>query len=141
METRGRKSEAEREVSNLIAPVRLERPEPPDYLSAAEAVEWRVIVARMPADWFKAEHLSLLAAHCGHVWRGRELAADLRAQARETDDELKRYERLQRMVDIENRAALTHATKLRLTHQSRYDEKKAFTATRDLAGARPWEVR
>ncbi len=50
------------------------RPDPPRDLTAGQAVEWRAIVRRMPADWFPRETHGLLADYCRHVLRSRKIA-------------------------------------------------------------------
>lgn len=135
MEQRGRKSELEREVANL-ALVSETRPEPPDHLRKAEAAEWRTIVGRMPAGWFRAENYGLLEALCGHVCRLRQINGELAEQSIEGEG-FDRYNRLSIAADRESRAAAMCATKLRLTLQSQYDEKAAHRSASRTSG-RPW---
>lgn len=138
METRGRKSESEREVAQLVA-VRDDRPEPPADLTAEQAEEWRAVVGRMPASWFKREHYGMLSAYCRHVCRSRAVEKEL---AMQPIDDLERYEKLARGAERETRSMIACARTLRLTHQSQYDEKKAHRTVQNQSagGGRPWET-
>ncbi len=143
METRGRKSESEREIAPLVASlaaVSETRPEPPAYLREAEAAEWRTVVGRMPAGWFRAENFGLLEALCGHVCRLRQINAELAEQSIEGED-FERYNRLSIAAERESRAAAMCATKLRLTLQSQYDEKAAHRSASRQNFERPWNTK
>lgn len=140
---RGRKSAAELSV---IAPVeRLgDRPEPPICLNDRAVDEWRRVVNRMPSDWFTDETLSLLQAFCEHVAEGEALQLMVEKVRRKamTDDEcFKRYKELCAMKEAQTRAALSCATKMRLTQQSSYTTKASGTAKAGSAGGlKPWET-
>jgi len=138
---RGRKS------ALALAPVTVlpgQRPQPPASLTPAQAERWQRIVASKPADWFQAESFPLLEAYLVAA----DLAATLKA---EIDRFAKRRGRLagKRLADFralarEHREAsdtlMRLATKMRLTQQSRYTEKKAGTAARNGAKALPWQT-
>lgn len=140
---RGRKSAAELEV---IAPViRLgDRPEPPACLNDRGQDEWRRVVNRMPSDWFTDETLSLLQAFCEHVSEGEALQLMIervRKLAMTDDEAFDRYRKLCAMKEAQTRAALSCATKMRLTQQSSYTDKASGTAKRASTGGRkPWEA-
>jgi phage terminase small subunit len=140
MAARGRRSASSLTVVPQITP---SRPEPPAELSAAAAEEWRAVVARMPADWFTREVQPLLAAFCQHSVRARDLGQQLDALgagALADEEGIRLYDRLAKMADRESRAMGLLATKLRLTHQSRYTPQRAGTAARNAgSGRRPWE--
>src|SRR5262245_10001598 len=137
METRGRKSEADREVAQLVH-ARDDRPEPPADLTSRQAEEWRAVVGRMPSGWFKREHYGTLAAYCRHTCRAEDVEKELASASLATD--LERYEKLARAAERETRSLIAAARTLRITHQSQYDEKKAHrTVQNQGGGGKPWD--
>jgi phage terminase small subunit len=140
MKQRGRKSEASREVASLT--LESDRPEPPAELTDEQAEEWQAVVDRLPADWFQAEHYPVLADYCRHVCRARFVARVLDAfpaQELETDEGVRRFDKLSNAAERETRAVLACARSMRLTHQARYDEKTAFRgASNSPSGPKPW---
>jgi hypothetical protein len=140
MPSRGRKSAASLSVIPQLSP---SRPDPPPELGAEAAEEWRAVVARMPVDWFQRETQPLLAQFCQHSVRARVLGQQIDAlgpAALEDEDGIRLYDRLAKMADRETRALGLLATKLRMTHQSRYTPQRAGTASRNAgSGRRPWE--
>lgn len=110
MAKRGRKSAGDFEsVTNLP-----KRPEPLAHLSPDEQEVWRVVVNRMPIDWFPAETWDLLAAYCNHVVAHRNIVA----MQPEDEGDLTVLDRHRRMVDRETSALARIGTKLRITTQS-----------------------
>jgi hypothetical protein len=73
---RGPKS-AESQVTYLVPEAIPQRPEPPDYLSAAQKKQWNLYVERMPVDWFTAEVQPLLVNLCRAVCLSDYFAARL----------------------------------------------------------------
>lgn len=139
---RGRRSAAEIEVVSPV--IRLgDRPEPPMSLNDRAVDEWRRVVNRMPSDWFTDETLSLLQAFCEHVAEGEALQLMIEKVRRKamTDDEcFARYRQLCTMKEAQTRAALSCATKMRMTQQSSYTDKASGTAKQSSAGGRkPWD--
>lgn len=140
---RGRTSAAELEV---VAPVVSlgARPEPPASLNDRAQDEWRRVVNRMPSDWFTDETLSLLQAFCEHVAEGEAIQLmieKVRKLVMKDDEAFNRYKQLCAMKEAQTRAALSCATKMRLTQQSSYTDKASGTAKRATAGGlKPWEM-
>jgi len=141
----GRKSAAE-----IKAPVVLEavqkldgRPEAPLSLNDRASAEWFKVVDRMPSDWFGAETLSILQAYCEHVAEGEAIQMMLesvRSTAMADDESYKRYRDLLRDKELQTRAALSCATKMRLTQQSSYTDKSSSTAkSKSSQGKKPWQ--
>lgn len=133
MGTRGRRSSAALSVVQVGAVV-VQRPRPPEVLNQEQAHEWLAIVNRMPADWFPRETHGLLAAYCQHI---TELAsiAQLVEQVKETEPlDVVAYDRLLKVRERESRAASSLATRMRITQQSTYDEKKKKPLTLET----PW---
>jgi hypothetical protein len=119
-------------LSVVPAPHGHKRPEPPDELTAEEAVEWSVVVNRLPADWFPDESHQLLVQYCRHVVRARDIAGLLRRfdlEWTETLEGLQRYDKLTAMGEREGRAISSLATRMRLSQQSRYQKATAATRT------------
>ena len=124
------------------------RPAPPNELTEEEATEWREIAARLPHDWFVRENYPLLMEYCRHIIRARDLAGDIVKfkrfpdEVRETTEWVEHYDRLLRMADRERAAIVNLATKMRLTQQSRYLEKKAANLTKVSTGPKKiWDTR
>lgn len=134
--TRGRVSAAALELVQPGAAVcAVERPRPPAELSDEQAVEWRTVVNRLPADWFPAETHGLLTQYCRHVVAARRVA-HLVSQAESGDEfDVREYDLLLKMQEREGRALSSLATRMRISQQATYDEKKKKPA----GGKRPWE--
>jgi hypothetical protein len=117
-----------------------QRPEPPAELSDEQAVEWRKVVDRLPADWFPAESHQLLVAYVRHVVNARVIAGKIRAFDPAWLDEpegLQMFDKLTMIGDREGRAISSLATRMRLTQQSRF-QKTTATVKASNAGYRPW---
>jgi hypothetical protein len=135
MEGRGRKSTASLTVVPAGLPSRLE---PPTGMSEAQANLWREVVAGKPVEWFAADNAPLLVEYVRAVDTANLLDAMISAQfAGKGDDSLKD---LLTMRDREAKRAVSIATKLRLTQQSRYTPQAAATADRKAGdGKKPWQ--
>jgi phage terminase small subunit len=135
MKQRGRSSAAELAVTPIHKDL---RPDPPADLTDEQQKEWRLIVGRLPAEWFLRESHGILAAYCRHSSRARRLAREL--DELEDLDDLIRFDKLSKAAERETRAMLACARSLRITNQSRYDAAKAARgAAAAPSGARPWE--
>jgi len=136
----GKKSVAEMSV----APVKMgERPQPPLSLNPRAEDEWVRVVNRMPSDWFRDETLSTLQAYCEHVAEGEAvqmMIETVRQTAMANDESYKRYRDLLRDKELQTRAVLSCATKMRMTQQSSYTDKASGTAKKQGAGGmKPWQ--
>jgi hypothetical protein len=101
------------------------RPEPPQELTDEMAQEWRAIVQRMPADWFPAETHPLLIQYVKHVVRARRIS-HLIASAEESDPfHEEAYMKLLDAEERQSRAMSSLATRMRLSQQATYDQRKA----------------
>lgn len=141
MATRGKKSAAA--MSTAGAPAAA-RPKPPADLTAAQKIEWKAVVDRMPADWFTRETHALLTQYVRHVSNAAKLAKALDAYTVEmltTEPGVEGFDKLAKMHERESRAMSSHATRLRLTQQSRYNPSAANTAAKNggKAARKPWE--
>jgi hypothetical protein len=120
-----------------------ERPEPPEHLGARQSETWRVIVGRMPSDWFTPETWPLLSQLCRHVTISEVIGtalAEIDPKSVKDDGGFARLEKLRRMHQQEGRAIATLMTKLRITPHSRYDQTRAFTAAKNTSSkVKPWE--
>lgn len=135
MEGRGRKSAASLTVVPAGLPSRME---PPEYLSETQKAIWRAVVATKPVEWFSADNAPLLVEYVRAVDMGNLLELQIAAtMAGQGDISMKD---LLKMRDTESRRAMSLATKMRLTQQSRYTEKSAATADRNSGnGGKPWQ--
>lgn len=130
MGARGRRSLASLTASVTALPA---RPDPPADLNAEQAVEWRAIVNRLPADWFPRETHGMLAAYCRHIVAARRVARLVEA----TDNkDVPALARLLRMQAAQTGAICTLAAKMRLSQSGSVDKRRA----KGPAGPRPWEV-
>lgn len=120
------------------------RPPPPVELSDRQAQIWRDVVETEAAELFAtAATKNLLVDYCRHRETGESYSVLIESFDRDwikTEDGLNRFRALCRGRDVETRAAVTLAMKLRLTNQSRYVKDAAAVASRKAAGVRPWEA-
>lgn len=136
MEGRGRKSAASLTVVPAGLPSRME---PPQHLTETQQTLWREIVATKPVDWFSADNAPLLVEYVRAVDMGNLLEIQIMATMAGSGDI--GMKDLLKMRDTEARRAMSLATKMRLTQQSKYTDKAAGTADRNSgSGAKPWAV-
>jgi len=105
--------------------------------------EWNRVVNRMPSDWFTDETLSLLQAYCEHVAEGEAvqlMIEKVRNTAMADDESYKRYRDLLRDKELQTRAALSCATKMRMTQQSSYNALSSNTAKKTASTVKPWDA-
>jgi hypothetical protein len=141
MQQRGRRSTA----SLSVVAGRIDgRPNAPATLSKAQLEVWDQTVAGEAAAMFRTPATQqLLMGYCRHVESANMLAKmvdDFLPEWMIESSGLDRYNRLLMMRDRETRAVSAVATKLRITNQSRYDEKTASTAAKASAERKPWEA-
>ena len=122
MGSRGRSSTASLSVVSSGPISALRRPSPPDELTDEQAITWREIVDRLPADWFQRENHPLLVQYCRHVVRARHLAQLVDAAQSEMD--VLTYGKLLQAEEVQSRAIASLATRMRLTQHSTYDKKR-----------------
>lgn len=136
MGDRGRTSGSElATIGNTGIVDTVRRAEVPAHLGPEQAVEWRAIVNRLPAEWFPRETLALLESYCNHVVEARHIQK-MCEQYQESDEfDVKEYKTLRQMYELESRAASSLATRMRLTQQSTYDKEKK----KPKSGVKPWE--
>lgn len=121
------------------------RPEPPSELNERQAEIWRETAASESSDFFGTAALrTLLADYCRHREAAESISKiinEFKAEWLKSTEGAKRYHGLLRMRELETRASMACATKLRLTNQARYTPQAAATAARNVArGPRPWEM-
>jgi hypothetical protein len=138
MKTRGRTSAEAQAMTVLAEPVeRMQRPDAPYDLTDEEAKEWWAIVNRMPAEWFPRESHSTLTQLCRETVRARkvaQLAHEMESSSSNFD--LKEYRALLRTEAELSRIIVHLATKLRITQQSTFDERKK----KPVALTKPWDI-
>lgn len=136
MDQRGRKSSAKlatvKDTADYLPPV-------PDGYSDEQAQHWKGIIASKPVGWWDSGSLPILDDYCKSIVEAQRIADLMEASHPLTDDdELKRYDALQKIHGRLAGIKATAATKLRLTPQSRYNAKSADTASRKAGKGRPW---
>lgn len=141
MGARGKQSAAavrETAVAALMPDVSVvHRPDAPYDLTDEQAIEWRAIVNRMPADWFPRETHGLLAQYCRHVVAARRTAQLVERCEQAENLDVDQYDKLLKIQEREGRAISSLATRMRLTQQTTLDKTKK----KGKAGlmAPPWE--
>lgn len=142
MEQRGRKSAA---AALAVRHIPGQWPDPPERLTEAQADAWRAIVATKPHDWFGPETYPLLVEYIRATEQADLIARELEEFDPEwlrDEDGLDRFEKLNRLVDAKSSSLARLATKMRLSQQSRYSEKSAHTAAKNVGpAAKPWHRR
>src|SRR5580765_3052081 len=123
MGTRGRQSSAQLSVIPRSAIEAVRRPDVPDELDREEAVVWRDVVNRMPAEWFPTETHPLLVQYCRHTITARRVAEMVKGYA-SGEHEVREYLALLRAQEMESRAISSLATRMRLSQQTVHDRKK-----------------
>jgi hypothetical protein len=127
----------------MIAPrIPGNRMEPPSELSDEQKAEWLRITAELPSSWFTAENVPLLAQLCRHITYARYLAGLIEIDRGLPPDQWD-WERLKDLLAAhrgESGAMVQLSTKLRLTNQSRYIERRTPENERKKVGTgpKPW---
>jgi hypothetical protein len=141
---RGRKSAAKTElaVAGLAPTVTAHvRPEPPYDLFDEQADVFRSIVNSLPADWFSAGSVPILAQLCKHVVASRRIAELVAQEERSETYDWSRHDEFLKAQGRESMAIQRLSTALRLTNQSRYTPTHAATEAGSVtAGRKPWET-
>jgi len=120
-------------IAQPVEPI--QRPEAGYDLTDEATREWWEIVNRMPADWFPAETHAALTQLCRLIVRCRRLA-QLAEQMEKAggDFDVAEYRNLVKAEGDASRVVISLMTKLRLTHQSRFDQSIQVP----VKGKRPW---
>jgi hypothetical protein len=138
----GRQS-AEAENVVRIASSTPDRPEPPSHLNNEQSAEWRAVVDACPADWFPRETHGALESYCRHTIAEREIdqmVEDLKELGLSVGEMIGGLDKLYKMRERESRAAVSCATKLRITNQALTNHKASRTPGDGGGGAKkPWE--
>jgi len=135
MGKRGPKSAAEREAACLISEDFRKPPKPPGDLNEGQKSTWKLIVNRLPSDWFAFENYPLLIQYCRHVSRARLVGQMIGEMETGETMDLRVYCCLLRSETEQSRIINSLATKMRLTQQSTYDKSKK----KPFEGPKPWE--
>jgi hypothetical protein len=117
---------------------------PPVNLTDSEVQVWYQVISDQPANAFTETHIPMLEMYCRHVMRGRVLAEQIIAfntDWLESDEGLKRYDRLLAMSERESRAASSLATRLRITRQAIDQQTVARTLVNKPKANKPWETK
>lgn len=136
MAARGRKSAASTEIVIASNVEVINRPRPPNELTAEQADEWRAVVDRMPADWFPRETHGMLTQYCRHVIAARRIAQLINKTEKAKAFDVDAYDKLLKMQEREGRAISSIATRMRITQQATV---RAESAKRPSQITAPWE--
>lgn len=136
MGNRGRPSHASLSVVSNGQIDAIQRPRPPEELNHEQAVVWREIVDRLPADWFQRENYPLLVQYCRHVSRARMISEAIEAAQTEFDGAT--LAKLLGAEEVQSRALASLATRMRLSQQSSYDPSKRKGNPFQAVQGKPW---
>jgi hypothetical protein len=136
MGARGSKSAAALAVISPSGISAIKRPDPARELTSEQANVWRDVVEDLPADWFRLSNLTILAHYTRHVVASRRVAQLIEAEEAFDSFSVETYGQLLALQEREGRAMASLATKMRLTQQAMFDEKKRKPQT---SGKEPWE--
>lgn len=120
-----------------------ERPSPPENMKAEQAEIWNNTVASEPVNWFQSQaQRDILRMYCAAVYSAKMIQMfidDYPIAMLATANGTRHYNNLCRLRRDETNSAVSLATKLRITNQSRYDRKLAATMTRGQSvESKPW---
>ena len=132
MGTRGRKSSAELELVTNVEEIN--RPEPPEYLTDEQALEWTEIVRNCAAGMFPRERHASLAGHCTHIVQRRKLAKMILEYENSPDYKISEYKKLCDMHATESAAVDRTAVRLGIAYSTAYEKRK----TKAKTTASPW---
>lgn len=135
MKQRGRKQNLAVATDSAISGQ--ERPEPPNSLTPEQRVEWILVVNALPADWFADYSHQTLVQYCRHVVAARHIAQLIDRLESGDDLDIKEYSTLLDSQIKESRIIASLMTKMRLTQQSTYSDKKGKPAQKKIQS--PWE--
>lgn len=135
MGARGPKSAAELATVHTFT---RKAPKPPARLTEDQGEIWQALAKAKPPEHFTPDDLPLLAELCRAYDAADKLAERIdRGIAKYTPEVLRT---LMGLRDKESRRAVTLATKLRLTSQSRYGKEVADTLSRRAGRTNPpWQ--
>lgn len=143
MSKRGRKSVAALEVVTARPVEAVERPLAPHDLNDEETEVWARVVDAMPADWFTAGTMPLLAQYCRHVIQARRIAEMIERATSDVDPEtrlptlsIKDWDRLLKMQTRESEKIASLAVKMRIS-QSAIRNDRGNRQTKP--SRKPWE--
>lgn len=128
---RGRKTAGALEAVESI-PV---RPDPPLELDERQTEIWLEVTSGLPVEWFGEETFALLTAYCIHMGRFRSFS--LAADNLLAEGALAPSVNMAKAAEVESRAAMSAATKLRITKQSTVRAEKQKPAGQAAA---PWPM-
>lgn len=116
-----------------------ERPEPPLDLTEAEADVWIGVVDSLPADWWLAANLPLLAQYCRHVVGARLVAALIERLGASDEVDVEALVKLSAVQAKHTAAMKALAASMRLSQQASYSARGAAGAKgKQPTGDRPW---
>jgi hypothetical protein len=131
MGDRGRKPATELQIVDNSSVLAIPRAEPPEELSADEAIEWRAYTNRMPADYFGREHYPLLVQLCRHIVSCRHLDHLIGECA-----DAGQYIKLLSSRANETRTINMLLRSMRMTHQANIRQELSATP---IVERKPWE--
>ena len=139
MKQRGRNSVAGLTVVKESPVSALDRPVPPLGLTFDESQEWCRVVNSLPAEWFADFSTTALAQYCKHFINSKRIASLIEDICSDDSDGLniREYDKLLAMQERESRILLSLMTKMRLTQQSTWSDKKSTDS--NVKRGRPWD--
>jgi hypothetical protein len=113
----------------------------PPELRDEEAEAFLGVINSYPSAWFDAANLPLLTQFARHVVQARRVAELLERAVGQPETQWEYYSALLKQQRAESAALASLATKLRLTPQSRRNDRGNVRPVAAPAGPPPWEWR
>jgi len=111
------------------------RPAPPKDFEPDEAKVWRQVVDAMPADWFPPETHVMLEAFCRQAVSLAFLNKTIAQLQKGPKPNMAEWRKLVSVRQSESKIFSMLATKMRITHQSTYNQFNSGTAKKARADA------
>jgi hypothetical protein len=123
-----------RAAADILPIGEIDRPPPPEGMSAVAATIWRAVVDNMRERWVAPESFAILETYCTLTAEKKRLELEF-SKLPVTDPQ---YERLTARHDKMAAQALAHARSLRLTPRSNVTNREARDPLRGIK--KPWEL-
>lgn len=139
MKQSGRESS---ESKAILTPIIEKRVSAPADLSDFETSIWNQVVNTKSADWFGGDTVELLKSYCKHVAQANLIDYQLsQFEPSWLDDKegLDRFDKLNRLRDLNTKQINALSRSMRLTQQAKYDAAKAERKSRKDGEKKPWQ--
>jgi hypothetical protein len=116
--------------------IEVPRYEPPVDMPDEQQAIWTRIINRQPAEWFTDANIDLLENYIRHLAGATRINILISKTERKKSFDVDEYDKLLKMRERETRAASSLATRMRLTQQAQYSDRKTQPASKTIEA--PW---